>query len=716
MLVATVLETIVRLTDDAIDLFDRLIGKLFRGVETREANAFQRDKRAINDKVRLYARLGEALMTAKKAGDDPFDAVDAAIGWDKLAESVEEAKRLIRPEGPDYLALASRGFPIIRRMGPRLLNAFEFRAFPAARGMLRVIEVMRAFYQSERRVWPRNVPTGFIKKSWRKVILTDAGVDRKAYELCVFAELRDRLRAGDIWVEGSRQYRAVEDQLIARPLFDAMRTAGPLPLAEPVDVGAYLAKRRALMEQRLAEIADKAARDALEDVRINDGALKVTPLKAVTPKEAEVLTDRLYDMLPGVRITELLAEVDHWTGFSAAFTHLQSALPAEDARVVLTAVLADATNLGLTRMADACTVTSYRQLAWTAGWHLREETYGRALATLVNAQQRQPLAKTFGSGRASSSDGQHFHVGGPGEAVGTVNARYGRDPAVSFYTHISDRYAPFHTKVIAATAGEAAHVVDGLLYHNADLDIATHHTDGGGVSEHVFALCRLLGFRFAPRIPNLGDRCLYTFGSAAQWPVLEPFIGGRIDTNLIEAHWDDTLRLATSIRTGAVSASLMLKRLGSYPRQNGLALALREIGRIERTLFTLDWLDNPILRRQATVELNKGESKNALSRAVCFHRLGRIRDRSFEGQKHRASGLNLVVASITLWNTVYLSRALGALSRRGESPGEALLAHVAPLGWQHINLTGDYVWASEPQLGPDGFRPLRQPTTSAAVA
>jgi TnpA family transposase len=103
-------------------------------------------------------------------------------------------------------------------------------------------------------------------------------------------------------------------------------------------------------------------------------------------------------------------------------------------------------------------------------------------------------------------------------------------------------------------------------------------------------------------------------------------------------------------------------------------------------MFTLDWLDNPILRRQATAELNKGESKNALSRAVCFHRLGRIRDRSFKGQKHRASGLNLV-AAITLWNTVYLSRALDALRRRGKTPAEAVLAHVAPLGWQHINLT-----------------------------
>jgi hypothetical protein len=86
--------------------------------------------------------------------------------------------------------------------------------------------------------------------------------------------------------------------------------------------------------------------------------------------------------LPNLRITNLLAEADRWTGFSDAFTHLHSGVPAEDRRVVLTAVLADATNLGLTRMAEACSVASYRQLAWTAAWHLREETYRRALATL----------------------------------------------------------------------------------------------------------------------------------------------------------------------------------------------------------------------------------------------------------------------------------------------------------------------------------------------
>jgi TnpA family transposase len=184
------------------------------------------------------------------------------------------------------------------------------------------------------------------------------------------------------------------------------------------------------------------------------------------------------------------------------------------------------------------------------------------------------------------------------------------------------------------------------------------------------------------------------------------------------AHWEDVLRFACSVRTGVVSASLMLKRLGAYPRQNGLALALREIGRIERTLLTLDWLEQPSLRRQTTAELNKGESRNALARAVAFHRLGRLRDRTAALLQHRASALALVTGAIALWNTVYLGRALDALRAQGEVIPDALLAHVAPSGWQHINLTGDYLWGADGGLGPDGFRPLRNlaPPERAAAA
>ena len=120
-----------------------------------------------------------------------------------------------------------------------------------------------------------------------------------------------------------------------------------------------------------------------------------------------------------------------------------------------------------------------------------------------------------------------------------------------------------------------------------------------------------------------------------------------------------------------------------------------------------DWLQNVELRRRVHAGLNKGEARNALARAVFFNRLGEMRDRSFENQRYRASGLNLVTAAIVLWNTVYLGRAIQAIKDEGQTVDEDLLQHVSPLGWEHINLTGDYVWRKDRRAEEGKFRPLR---------
>src|SRR5258705_2544702 len=119
----------------------------------------------------------------------------------------------------------------------------------------------------------------------------------------------------------------------------------------------------------------------------------------------------------------------------------------------------------------------------------------------------------------------------------------------------------------------------------------------------------------------------------------------------------------------------MLRKLGAYPRQNGLAVALRELGRIERTLFTLDWLKNVDLRRRANAGLNKGEARHALARAIFFYRLGEMRDRSFESQVYRASGLNLLIAAIILWNTRYLAEAFFELEQQGVNVAPMIVTH-----------------------------------------
>jgi len=153
----------------------------------------------------------------------------------------------------------------------------------------------------------------------------------------------------------------------------------------------------------------------------------------------------------------------------------------------------------------------------------------------------------------------------------------------------------------------------------------------------------------------------------------------------------------------------MLGKLSAYPRQNGLAVALREVGRLERSIFMLNWLRDIDLRRRSQAGLNKGEARNALARAIFFCQFRELRDRTFENQAYRASGLNLVVAVI-LWNTRYLQLAAADLGVSSES-----MQHAAPLGWEHLSLTGDYAWDSDDQPAPGELRPLRaKPSILAA--
>lgn len=707
-LTAVLLDTRATLTDEIIDLHDRFLGSLFSKAKRNHADRFHQSGRAINDKVRLYHRIGRALLDAKQSGRDPFVAIEEIIPWEAFTASVTEAEQLAQPEDFDYLALVGEGFNQLRRYTPILLEALTMKAAPGTGELLAGVEMLKDMNERQVRKVPDDAPTSFIRKRWESLVRTPEGLDRRFYELCVLSELRNSLRSGDIWVQGSRQFKDFEDYLLPPTRFAAQLDQHELGLAIETNCERYLEARLAELEHELTTAERLAAAGELPDAAVTTtGRLKIAPLDNAVPDEAEALMLLVYGMLPHLKITELLLEVDDWTGFTQHFKHLKSGAPAEDRHLLLTTILADGINLGLSKMAESCPGTTYAKLAWLQAWHIRDETYSAGLAEIVNAQHCQPLAAYWGDGTTSSSDGQNFRAGGRGQSAGQVNLRYGQDPGVQFYTHISNQYAPFHTKVVSATVRDATHVLDGLLYHESDLRIEEHYTDTAGFTDHVFALMHLLGFRFAPRIRDLADKRLYIPGDAKHYPTLAGLIGGNLNLKHIRAHWDEVLRLAASIRQGTVTASLMLRKLGSYPRQNGLAVALRELGRIERTLFTLDWMRDPELRRRVQVGLNKGEAKNSLARAVFLNRLGEIRDRSFENQRYRASGLNLLVAAIILWNTVYLERATSALQNSGHNIDLALLPHVSPLGWEHINLTGDYIWRQNRLVEQGEFRPLR---------
>ena len=279
-----------------------------------------------------------------------------------------------------------------------------------------------------------------------------------------------------------------------------------------------------------------------------------------------------------------------------------------------------------------------------------------------------------------------------GLLVVEVNARYGHDPGLGFYTHVSDQHGPYSVRVMSATSHEAPYVLDGLMRHGTALRIGTHYTDTGGASDHVFVLCAMLGFRFCPRLRDLPDRKLATIEPGTAYKDLAPLIGRRIKADVIREHWGEILRLVASLQAGTVLPSAMLKRLAAFQRQNQLDLALQELGRVERTLFMLDWLESPDLRQRCQAGLNKSEQRHVLTQVICTFKQGRIADRGHEAQQFRASGLNLVIAAIVYWNSTYLADAVQHLRDQGKPVPDVLLAHTSPLTWEHIGFSGDFLW------------------------
>ena len=180
----------------------------------------------------------------------------------------------------------------------------------------------------------------------------------------------------------------------------------------------------------------------------------------------------------------------------------------------------------------------------------------------------------------------------------------------------------------------------------------------------------MLGFRFCPRLRDFPDRRLASIEPSALYgDLLQPLFGRRIRTDVIREHWGEIVRLVASLKAGVVAPSVMLKKLASYRRQNQLDLALQELGRIERTLFMLDWLESPDLRQHCHAGLNKGEQRHSLAQVICTFKQGRIADRGQDAQQFRASGLNLVIAAIVYWNATYIADARNNVVREVDADG-----------------------------------------------
>ncbi|HBM5426303.1 TPA: Tn3 family transposase, partial [Enterococcus faecium] len=634
------------LTDKAFEIHDRqILSLLSKGRKAQEEIQKQNGKK-LNEKVIHFTNIGQALIKAREEKLDVFKVLESVIEWNTFVSSVEEAQELARPADYDYLDLLQKRFYSLRKYTPTLLRVLEFHSTKANEPLLQAVEIIRGMNESGKRKVPDDSPVDFISKRWKRHLYEDDGttINRHYYEMAVLTELREHVRAGDVSIVGSRQYRDFEEYLFSEDTWN--QSKGNTRLSVSLSFEDYITERTSSFNERLKWLA--ANSNKLDGVSLEKGKLSLARLEKDVPEEAKKFSASLYQMLPRIKLTDLLMDVAHITGFHEQFTHASNNRKPdkEETIIIMAALLGMGMNIGLSKMAEATPGLTYKQLANVSQWRMYEDAMNKAQAILVNFHHKLQLPFYWGDGTTSSSDGMRMQLG-VSSLHADANPHYGTGKGATIYRFTSDQFSSYYTKIIHTNSRDAIHVLDGLLHHETDLNIEEHYTDTAGYTDQIFGLTHLLGFKFAPRIRDLSDSKLFTIDKASEYPKLEAILRGQINTKVIKENYEDVLRLAHSIREGTVSASLIMGKLGSYSRQNSLATALREMGRIEKTIFILNYISDESLRRKIQRGLNKGEAMNGLARAIFFGKQGELRERTIQHQLQRASALNIIINAIS---------------------------------------------------------------------
>jgi TnpA family transposase len=706
--------------DEVVQLFDQAISAKFSTAEKRMQAALAERGKAGEDRQALLDDL-LAILTDPQIPDEDVGGVirGERIGLERLRAAIAQAKpRLPRDHG--HLAELDSSYSYLRQFTPAVLSTVRFAGGTAATELLIAVDILRELNATGSRKLPAEAPFGFVPTKWRGYLdearkSGSATAYRHYWELCVLLCLRDGLRSGDVFVPGSRRYADPAAYLLTGDQWEPQRTEFCRLVGKAADSARALAAATDELHEAVGELETVLA-DGDGPVRLDEaGDLVISPLTAEdVPEEATALKAELTEMLPFAPIVSLLIELDKRTGYLDCFTHAtgKQTRTLELKRNLIAVLLAHATNLGLTRMADA-TGISVDILTWTKEWYVREETLRAANLALIDYHQRLPLAAAFGAGTLSSSDGQRFPTRGKSITARALS-RYFADEGLSTYTHVTDQHATYGTKVIVATKREAHYVLDEILGNATDLPITEHTTDTHGVTLVNIGLFDLLGMQLSPRIRDLGRITLYRPGARAEaesrFPHAGPLLTRKLNLDLIAEHYDDLLRLAGSLKFGHATASLLVGKLSSSGRQNALAAAFKEYGALRRTIYAAKYLSDPDYRRRIARQLNKGESVHALKRDLLYAHEGMIRARHLEAQTEQAWCLTLATNAVIAWTTEYYGLAVDQLRRGGRRIDDEVLAHISPAHSENINFFGAIevdIDAELAELGPTGYRPLR---------
>ncbi len=701
--------------DDALDVLDLLIANI-----AGEAKKIGQKKRLRSLKDLDQSALTLAEVCAMILNDETEDgrlrkAIYSRISKEDLAKTILTVHDLARPSDESFQKEMMEQYGRVRRFFPKLLSDIVFNAAPAGQATLDALNYL-AVDGIKRTQYLDNPPLDIISGPWKRLVFDQEGrVTRRGYTLCLLDKLQDALRRRDIYVEQSDRWGDPRAKLLQGAEWQANRVQVCRSLGHPIKPKEAIAGLVHQLDATYKQVASNFDQNTAVNLDLNGKtpSLTITNLeKLEEPESLSRLSEQVIGLLPAVDLTELLLEIHAHTGFADEFTHVSEAnARAEDLNVSICAVLlAEACNIGLEPLIkhQVPALTRHR-LSWAKQNYLRSETLIRANARLVDYQALLPLARKWGGGEVASADGMRFVT-----PIRTINAGpnrkyFGSQRGITWYNFVSDQYSGFHGIVIPGTLRDSIFVLEGLLEQQTGLNPTEIMTDTSGTSNMVFGLFWLLGYQFSPRLADAGEAVFWRVDKDADYGPLNDLARGRVNVSKIEQHWDDMMRIAGSLKLGTVQASELIRSLLKSERPSSLAQAIIEAGRINKTLYLLNYIDDEDYRRRILTQLNRGEGRHAVARAICYGQRGEIRKRYREGQEDQLGALGLVTNALILWNTIYMQAALDHLRQQSVVIHEDDEARLSPLVHGHVNMLGHYSFTLAETVMKGKLRPLNQP-------
>ncbi|ENJ2219592.1 Tn3 family transposase, partial [Escherichia coli] len=576
--------------DEAVDVLDMLILNI-----TREAKKTGQKKRLRTlkdlDRAALLLARACALLLDEDTGDDLLrKTIFSSVPVARLAESVEKVNELARPQDTNFQDEMVEQYGRVRRFLPALLRDLHFRAAPDGEHTLAAIHYLAELNGSKKRILD-DAPEHIISGPWKRLVYDAEGrIQRAGYSLCLLERLQDALRRRDIWLENSDRWGDPRQKLLQGEEWQAQRVPVCRALGHPTNGSKASVQLAARLDETWKTVASRFDRNTAVDI-CNEGkhpSLTISSLDKLDEPPALIrLSSRVRQLLPPVDLTELLLEIDARTGFTREFSHVsESGARAQDLHIILCAVmLAEACNIGHEPLIkhNIPALTRHR-LSWVKQNYIRAETLVSANARLVDFQSSLALAGYWGGGEVASADGMRFVT-----PVKTVNSGpnrkyFGSGRGITWYNFVSDQYSGFHGIVIPGTLRDSIFVLEGLLEQQTGLNPVEIMTDTAGTSDIIFGLFWLLGYQFSPRLADAGEAVFWRADKAANYGALDELARGCVDLSKIESHWDEMMRVAGSLKLGTIHASELIRSLLRSTRPSGLAQAIMEVGRVNKTL------------------------------------------------------------------------------------------------------------------------------------